>query len=66
MSSQKRRRINPAWKEWDKTMRRTRITLIKVRDEPSPHGEKWTRKMVAHWNKSLDQLRSRQPEKYLD
>ncbi len=64
-TAKKRRVINPAWKKWDKTMRRTKVTLANVRDEPSPHNDKWKRKMIAHWNKNLDQLRNQEPPKYI-
>lgn len=60
-----RRRINPAWKQWKAALVQLRKIRRRTRDMTTPHGEKWTYNMVAHYDRLEVKALANEPEKYL-
>ena len=63
-ASMPRRRISSYWKAWRKSCRELRHLIHRVKNDPSPHGQKWKDRMERHYTERLEELLKSEPEKY--
>lgn len=54
----------PTWITWNMSCMYHRRMIDKFRHEFSPHGQKWSDKMIAHHERLLVELKPQEPVKY--